>query len=38
MLVLAYPRIPPVIISVGPLAIRWYGVMGLRLRVVRAAT
>ena len=27
MVVLPYPRIPPVIISVGPLAIRWYGLM-----------
>ena len=27
MLVIPYPRIPPVIISVGPVAIRWYGVM-----------
>lgn len=22
-----YPRIPPVIVSIGPLAVRWYGVM-----------
>jgi phosphatidylglycerol:prolipoprotein diacylglycerol transferase len=27
MLVIPYPRIPPVIISIGPFAIRWYGVM-----------
>ena len=27
MLVIPYPRIPPVIVSIGPLAIRWYGVM-----------
>lgn len=27
MLVIPYPRMPPVIVSIGPLAIRWYGVM-----------
>jgi phosphatidylglycerol:prolipoprotein diacylglycerol transferase len=27
MIVIPYPRIPPVIISIGPFAIRWYGVM-----------
>ena len=27
MLVIPYPRIPPVIVSIGPFAIRWYGVM-----------
>ena len=39
-----YPHIPPVIISVGPLAIRWYGVMyavgyivGYRLVLTRTA-
>ena len=48
MLVIPFPRIPPVIISIGPLALRWYGVMygvgyvvGYRLalgRVRRGAT
>ena len=27
MFVVPYPRIPPVIVSIGPFAIRWYGVM-----------
>ena len=27
MFVIPYPRIPPVIVSIGPFAIRWYGVM-----------
>ncbi|MDQ6690608.1 MAG: prolipoprotein diacylglyceryl transferase [Gemmatimonadota bacterium] len=27
MTVIPYPHIPPVIISIGPLALRWYGVM-----------
>jgi phosphatidylglycerol:prolipoprotein diacylglycerol transferase len=48
MLVVPYPRISPVIVSIGPLAIRWYGVMyvvgyvvGYRLalgRIQRGAT
>ncbi len=39
-----YPRIPPVIVSIGPLAVRWYGVMygvgyllGYRLAQTRTA-
>src|SRR5689334_14279285 len=27
IMVIPYPRIPPVILHIGPLAIRWYGVM-----------
>lgn len=27
MIVIPYPNIPPVIIRIGPLAVRWYGVM-----------
>ena len=26
-MIIPYPRIPPKIFSVGPLAVRWYGMM-----------
>ncbi|GAC1415835.1 MAG: prolipoprotein diacylglyceryl transferase [Gemmatimonadaceae bacterium] len=42
MIVLPYPRIPPTIVSIGPFALRWYGIMyvvgyvvGYRLAVAR---
>jgi phosphatidylglycerol:prolipoprotein diacylglycerol transferase len=44
-MVIPYPRIPPTIVSVGPIAIRWYSVMyvvgyvlGYRLVLARIAT